>query len=43
MPVNPLRPASNRVGKHAYQDPSEQFLSGIRHRDEVWLRLRWTF
>ena len=43
MPLNPLRPASNRVGHNAYRDPSEQFLSGIRHRDEVWLRLRWTF
>jgi hypothetical protein len=43
MPVNPLRPASNRVGNNAYRDPTEQFLSGIRHRDEVWMRLRWTF
>jgi hypothetical protein len=43
MPINPLRPASNRAGKHAYHDSSEQFLSGIRHRDELWLRLRWAF
>ena len=29
--------------KNAYNDSSEHFLSGIRRRDEIWLRLRWTF
>ena len=31
------------LGKDAYRDSSEQFLSGIRRRDEIWMRLRWTF
>ena len=43
MAINPFRPATNRVGKNAYKDSSEQFLSSIRRRDEIWMRLRWTF
>jgi hypothetical protein len=43
MAINPFRPATNRVGQNAYKDSSEQFLSGIRRRDEIWMRLRWTF
>ena len=43
MAINPFRPATNRVGKDAYMDSSEQFLSSIRRRDEIWMRLRWTF
>ncbi|MCH8890050.1 MAG: hypothetical protein IH827_03060 [Myxococcales bacterium] len=43
MAINPIRPATNRVGKNAYKDSSEQFLSGIRRRDEIWMRLRWAF
>jgi len=43
MAINPFRPATNRVGQNAYKDSSEQFLSGIRKRDEIWMRLRWTF
>jgi len=43
MAINPFRPATNRAGKDAYKDSFDQFLSGIRRRDEIWLRLRWTF
>ena len=43
MAINPFRPATNRVGKNAYTDSSEHFLSSIRRRDEIWMRLRWTF
>jgi hypothetical protein len=43
MSINPFRPATNRVGKDAYRDSSEHFLSSVRRRDEIWMRLRWTF
>ncbi len=43
MAINPFRPATNRAGKDAYKDSFDPFLSGIRRRDEIWLRLRWTF
>ena len=43
MAINPFRPATNRVGKDAYKDSSEHFLSSVRRRDEIWMRLRWTF
>ncbi len=43
MAINPFRSATNRVGKNAYKDSSEQFLSSVRKRDEIWMRLRWTF
>lgn len=43
MAINPYRSATNRAGRNAYKDSSEQFLSGIRRRDEIWMRLRWTF
>jgi hypothetical protein len=43
MAINPFRPATNRVGKNAYMDSSEHFLSSVRRRDEIWMRLRWTF
>ncbi len=43
MPVNEISPAANRAGRHAYQNPVENLLSQIRDRDEVFLRLRYTF
>ncbi len=43
MALNPFRPATNRVGNNAYKDGVDRFLSGIRRRDEIWMRLRWTF
>jgi hypothetical protein len=43
MAINPFRPATNRAGQDAYTDSSEHFLSSVRRRDEIWMRLRWTF
>jgi hypothetical protein len=34
---------SDRVGRHAYKDFVENGLTAIRDRDEVFLRLRYTF
>jgi hypothetical protein len=43
MPINELGPPSNRTGKYAYDTGVDNVLSVIRKRDEVFLRLRWTF
>jgi hypothetical protein len=43
MPVRAFAPTSGRSGKHAYQDGVENVLSVINRRDEVFLRLRYTF
>ena len=43
MPVRAFAPTSNRAGKHAYEDGVENVLSAINRRDEVFLRLRYTF
>jgi hypothetical protein len=43
MPINELGPPSNRVGKYTYDVGVDNVLSVIRKRDEVFLRLRWTF
>ena len=43
MPVNEIGPASNRLGAHAYQDSTENGLALIRDRDELYLRVRYTF
>jgi len=43
MPVRAFAPTSNREGKHAYDDGVENVLSVINRRDEVFLRLRYTF
>jgi hypothetical protein len=43
MPTNPIGGAQNRTGPHAFKDPVENGLSPIRDRDEVFLRLRYTF
>jgi hypothetical protein len=43
MDVNPIAPAANRGGNNAYKDSNEQFISNVRQRDEVFLRLRYTF
>jgi hypothetical protein len=34
---------SNRVGRHAYQDFVENGLSAVRDRDEIFMRIRYTF
>lgn len=33
----------NRAGRHAYDDFVENGLSAVRDRDEIFLRLRYTF
>ena len=43
MPINEVAPPSNRTGDNAYKVGVENGLSLIRKRDEVYLRLRWTF
>ena len=43
MPVRAFAPTSGRAGKHAYQDGVENVLSAINRRDEVFVRLRYTF
>jgi hypothetical protein len=43
MPVNEVAPVVNRVGHDAYRVGVDNGLSGIRKRDEIFLRLRWSF
>jgi hypothetical protein len=48
MPLNEIGPVSNRAPagsneRIAYQDGVDNLLSLVRRRDEVYLRLRWTF
>jgi hypothetical protein len=43
MPLRSLAPVTNRAGANAYEDGAEFFISNIRHRDEAYLRIRWTF
>ena len=38
-----IGPAQNRAGRKAYLQGVDNALSVIRKRDEVFLRLRWTF
>ncbi len=41
--VNPISPPVNRADPHAYQVPVENALSLVRDRDEVFMKLRYTF
>jgi hypothetical protein len=43
MPIRGFGPAGNRQGVNQYKVGVDNLLSHFRHRDEVWLRLRWTF
>jgi len=43
MSLNGIGPPGNRLGPNAFQNSVEPGLSLIRDRDEVWLRLRYTF
>jgi hypothetical protein len=43
MPVRGFAPTGNRAGPHTYEDGTERLLSLIRHRDEAFMRVRWTF
>ncbi len=42
-PIRGLAPAANQAGPNAYHQGQDNVLSLIRKRDEVFLRLRWTF
>jgi hypothetical protein len=43
MPLQSIAPAANRSGPNAYEDGTDNILSLVRTRDELFLRLRWTF
>ncbi|HUW17265.1 MAG TPA: hypothetical protein VMW94_09330, partial [Actinomycetes bacterium] len=43
MPIQEFGPAANRGGNSMYFNGQDNLLSLIRKRDEVYLRLRWTF
>jgi hypothetical protein len=42
MAISPVA-LSNRTGRHANKDFVENGLSAVRDRDEIFLRLRYTF
>ena len=43
MPLNSIAPAANRVGANQFQDGVENLLAVVRDRDELFLKLRYTF
>jgi hypothetical protein len=43
MPIRGFAPNGNRAGPDAYRDGVDNFIGLIRSRDEIFLRLRWTF
>ena len=43
MPLNGIGPAASRSGPNAYKDGTDNGLSLIRDRDEIYLRVRYTF
>ena len=43
MPLQSIAPAANRSGANGYEDGVDNILSLVRTRDEVFMRLRWTF
>ena len=43
MPVRGFAPDANRAGPNAYNDGVTRLLNLISRRDEMWMRLRWTF
>jgi len=43
MATREFAPAGNRAGKRAYQDGVDQAIASFRDKDEIWLKLRWTF
>ena len=42
-PINSLEPASNQQGPNAYRVPSNNGLSALRDRDEIFVSIRYTF
>jgi hypothetical protein len=43
MAVQEVSPVINRAGPNAYRQPVENGFSGIRKRDEVFVKFSWTF
>ena len=43
MEVSPIGPPANRGDPNAYKRPVDNILSQVRDRDEVFMRIRWTF
>jgi hypothetical protein len=43
MPQRDFAPAAARAGPDAYMTGVDNMLSLLRDKDEVWLKLRWTF
>jgi hypothetical protein len=43
MAVREVSPVIDRTGRNAYRQPIENGFSGIRKRDEVFVKMRWTF
>ena len=43
MAVQEISPVVNRAGRNAYRRASTTAFAGIRKRDEVFMKLRWTF
>jgi len=43
QPIVPLGPLRNQAGEGAYRSYVENGLSPIRNRDEIFLRIRYTF
>jgi hypothetical protein len=43
MAVREFAPAGNRAGKDAYKDGIDNAIASFRDKDEIWLKLRWTF
>jgi len=43
MAMREFAPAANRAGPNAYKNGVDQSISTFRDKDEIWLKLRWTF
>jgi hypothetical protein len=43
MAVREFAPAGNRAGPNAYKNGVDQAISSFRDKDEIWLKVRWTF
>ncbi|MCH2171487.1 hypothetical protein MK489_11935, partial [Myxococcota bacterium] len=43
MPINPIGPPGNSAGANYNKVPVDNLLSLVRHRDEVYMKLRYTF
>jgi hypothetical protein len=43
MGVREFAPAGNRAGPNAYKNGVDQAISSFRDKDEIWMKIRWTF